>query len=239
MRCSPLNRALAAFTVLQASGDILLIPLPSNYGDFAPAFATSWGRLEYPVTTTPRHYLDFALKDVEECGEPKSERALVNALSNAKRALHLQVETIAKGFGFPKPERGYPNFHRYLEYCQKCGVVTPRILKKLNSVRNAVEHEYYIPTESETDDFIDVVELFLAATDKFIYQFPTYLEWLPGRTDNCVQFHITSIQLEPNTGCLMLVPDSDNPDDELHLDPSFDEFFIWLKQLSDAVHNKI
>ncbi|EGQ9837263.1 hypothetical protein [Vibrio cholerae] len=215
-----------------------MIPLPSNYSDFDPNFSTSWTKLEYPVKTTPRHYLDFALKDFEECKKVKSDRALVNALSNAKRSLHLQVETIAKGFGFANLERGYPNFHCYLNYCEKCGVVTPRILKKLNSVRNAVEHEYYIPTESETEDFIDVVELFLAATDKFIFQFPTYLEWLPGNIDDCVQFDIRSIELEPNTGCLMLVPSPNNPDDELHLDPSSNEFFIWLKQLSDAVHNK-
>ncbi|MEC4728980.1 hypothetical protein HWQ46_26055 [Shewanella sp. D64] len=213
-----------------------MIPLPSNYSDFDPAFSTSWEKLEYPVATTPRHYLDFAIQDMEESGEIKSERSLVNTLSNAKRALHLQVETIAKGFGFPTPERGYPNFHRYLEYCQKCGVVTPKILKRLNTVRNKVEHKYYIPTESEAKDFIDIVDLFLAATDKFIYQFPTYLEWLPVNTDDSVIFEITSIQLKPNTGCLMLVPEVDLPDDELHLDPSFEEFFIWLKVLCNAVH---
>ncbi len=213
-----------------------MIPLPSNFDDFDPDFSTGWDKVSYPVETTPRLYLDFAIEDLES-GEPKkTSRVFVNALSNAKRALHLQVETIAKAFGFTSSKKGFPNFHDYLSFCQKCGIVTPRILKKLNTVRNAVEHEYYIPSESETEDFIDVVELFLAATDKFIYQFPIYLEWLPASTDEKFQFEIRHIQLCPNTGCLILTPSYNNSDNGLELTPCMDEFFIWLKVLCDAVH---
>ncbi|OCH38433.1 hypothetical protein [Vibrio cyclitrophicus] len=215
-----------------------MLPVPENYGTIDPAFSTSWSKLEYPVKTTPRHYLDYAIQDFEQDQKHKSERALVNSLSNAKRALHLQVETIAKGFGFPAPARGFANFPQYLDYCEKCGVVTPRILRKLNSVRNAVEHDYYIPTQTEAEDFIDVVELFLAATDKFIYQFPTYLEWLPIEQNNEAKFEIDSIQLEPNSGVIMLVPSKDYPDDGHHIDSSMKEFFIWLKVLSNAVHRQ-
>jgi hypothetical protein len=213
-----------------------LIPLPSNYDDFDPYFSTGWDKISYPVDTTPRRYLDFAIEDLEAGNTPKQSRILVNRLSNAKRALHLQVETIAKAFGFPPKKKGFPNFHDYLSFCQKCGIVTPRILKKLNTVRNAVEHEYYIPTESETEDFIDVVELFLAATDKFIYQFPTSMEWLPGTTDDSVQFEIDTVQLLPNTGSLLLSPLLSKSDEALELDPSMDEFFIWLKVLCSGVH---
>ncbi|WDD97442.1 hypothetical protein [Thalassomonas actiniarum] len=213
-----------------------MIPLPSNYGDLDPHFATSWDKISYPVETTPRRYLEFAIEDLEIGHSLKTSRILVNALSNAKRSLHLQVETIAKAFGFTSNKKGFPNFHQYLGFCQKCGIVTPRILKKLNTVRNAVEHEYYIPSESETEDFIDVVELFLAATDKFIYQFPTMMEWLPGVTDDTVQFEIDTIKLLPNTGRLLLTTYLEKPDEELELDPSMDEFFIWLKVLCRGVH---
>lgn len=213
-----------------------MIPLPSHYDNFDPAFSTSWDKISYPVETTPHLYLDFSIEDLESCLDPTNSRIRVNALSNAKRAMHLQVETIAKAFGYTHKKKGHSNFHTYLEYCQKCGIVTPRILKKLNSVRNAVEHEYYIPTESETKDFIDVTELFLAATDRFINQFPIELEWLPGIADNSVKFDIDYVNLKPNTGQLILVCMNAGEDESLELDPSMDEFFIWLKVLCDGVH---
>ncbi|MER2498864.1 hypothetical protein ABS858_22540 [Vibrio neptunius] len=176
------------------------------------------------------------LKTSSSSSEENQSRTLVNALSNAKRALHLQVETIAKSLGFVQQKRGFPNFHAYLGFCEKCGVVTPRILKKLNTVRNAVEHEYYIPTESETEDFIDVVELFLAATDKFIYQFPVDLEWLPGKVDESIKFDIRYVKLKPNSGTLTLISYEKGKDESLELDPSMDEYFVWLKVLCDGVH---
>ncbi len=213
-----------------------MIPLPSNYDDFDPHFSSGWDKVSYPVETTPWVYLDFAIEDFESSSEEKQSRTLVNALSNAKRALHLQVETIAKSLGFVQQKRGFPNFHAYLGFCEKCGVVTPRILKKLNTVRNAVEHEYYIPTESETEDFIDVVELFLAATDKFIYQFPVDLEWLPGKVDESIKFDIRYVKLKPNSGTLTLISYEKGKDESLELDPSMDEYFVWLKVLCDGVH---
>lgn len=213
-----------------------MIPLPSHYDDFDPHFSSGWDEISYPVATTPRVYLDFAIEDFESSSEPKQSRTLVNALSNAKRALHLQVETIAKSFGFVNNTRGFANFHAYLGFCERCGVITPRILKKLNTVRNAVEHEYYIPTKSETEDFIDVVELFLAATDKFIYQFPIEIEWLPGKVDDSVQFDVGYIKLKPNSGSLLLISYVKGNDQSLELDPSMDEYFSWLKVLCDGVH---
>lgn len=213
-----------------------MIPLPSHYDDFDPDFSTSWDEISYPVKTTPRVYLDFAIKDFESCISPKHNRILVNSLSNAKRALHLQVETIAKAFGFSKPKRGFPNFHSYLGFCERCGVVTPRILKKLNTVRNAVEHDYYIPSETETEDFIDVVELFLAATDRFIYQFPLEIEWLPRKVNESIHFTFDYITLKPNTGLLRLVSYSDELNESLEINPTMDEYFVWLKVLCDGVH---
>ncbi|RDX38129.1 hypothetical protein DZA51_01695, partial [Vibrio campbellii] len=187
--------------------------------------------------TTPRVYLDFAIEDFESPNGHKQSRALVNALSNAKRALHLQVETIAKSLGFVQQKRGFPNFHDYLGFCERCGVVTPRILKKLNTVRNAVEHEYYIPTESETEDFIDVVELFLAATDKFIFRFPMEIEWLPGTVDDSVKFNVDYVNLTPNSGTLTLVSYREGDNETLELNPSMNEYFVWLKVLCEGVHN--
>lgn len=221
--------------------------LPSDYDDFDPYHSTSWDKIEYQVDTSPRLYLDFAIKDLEL---EKSGRTLVNSLSNAKRALHLQVETLAKAFGFDLiNSKKWPNFHDYLAYCEKCGVVTPRILKKLNKVRNAVEHEYYIPDDSETEDFVDVVELFLAATDRFIYQFPLEFEFLPGKKNKQNAPDIQSVEIKPYSGELFLTIypkerfDKEKEDwetytlrESIKLSPKDETFFIWLAMLVEKVH---
>ena len=122
--------------------------LPEQYSDFdTPYKNTEW--VNYESDRTALDYFEFALKDIES-GD--GERFKINAFSNAKRALHLQVETLANIFGFKNGNnKRNPNFHHYLEYCNKCGVITPRILKKLNKIRNAVEHDYYSPTKDEVD----------------------------------------------------------------------------------------
>lgn len=180
-----------------------VIPKPTNYTDFDPEHAASFCELEYQVSTSAKVYFSFAVRDLES---DESDRALVNALSNAKRALHLQVETLANAFGFQTYfSKKRPNFHDYLDFCKEVGVVAPKILKRVNAVRNAVEHDYYIPKLSEVEDFIDVVELFLVATDRFFIQFPTEFEFLP-RTKLIHDLpEIRSVEMLPYSGEIYLL----------------------------------
>ena len=129
--------------------------------------------LEFAEATSPSSpqlYLDFATSDLSD---PDSTRNRVNALSNAKRALHFRIDLLADALGFDdSPFKKKNNFPEKLEFCGKCGVVAPRILGKVNRVRNALEHEYYLPARDETENFVDVTELFLAATDYLFSSFP-------------------------------------------------------------------
>tara|TARA_R110001583_G_scaffold18574_1_gene73774 strand:+ start:557 stop:1192 length:636 start_codon:yes stop_codon:yes gene_type:complete len=205
-------------------------PLPEQYSDFdTPYKNTEW--VNYESDRTALDYFDFALKDFES-GD--GERFKINAFSNAKRALHLQVETLANAFGFKKAfNNKTPNFHDYLKYCNKCGVITPRILKKLNKIRNAVEHDYYSPTKDEVENIIDVVELFLAATERYIFQFPVELEFLPFKFENDNLPRINAIKISANSGVLTLSLDNGGG---LSVDSKEDNFFIWLKHLNFAMY---
>ena len=122
----------------------------------------------------PEMYLRFAHADLRR----SFRRNRVNALSNAKRALHLQLELLANAIGInslPRKKRsGFPNL---IEFVSKCGLVTPTIIKKVNTVRNTMEHDYYIPTEDEVLDLIGVTELFLAATSHLMNRFPNELHF--------------------------------------------------------------
>jgi hypothetical protein len=164
------------------------------------AGAGSTSPLTLPKGIGPQMYFEFAVADLQN---EKSQRSCVNALSNAKRALHLQVDIIAQAFGIETAIPGKRlSFTQKLEFCTRCGVVGPHILQKLNRVRNAMEHEYYIPSREEVEDLVDVAELFLAATDRFIDHFPCYIELSSKKDEELAGVTSKDIQLtlEPGTG---------------------------------------
>ena len=129
------------------------------------------GRLSFDTEIHPFKYLQFAREDLDD-GD--NMRHLINAISNAKRALHLQVETIANGFGM-KVLRKRSNFPKKLAFLKDLGIVTPSIIYKINQIRNKVEHDYATPSLEETKDFVDIVELFLQSTAVAINTFPDYV----------------------------------------------------------------
>jgi hypothetical protein len=122
--------------------------------------------LKYDSEYSPFDYLEFAQQDIETDSEPRN---IINAVGNAKRALHLQVDTICIGYGYKSKSRDFPP---KLDFLQDIGIVAPRILKRVNKIRNRIEHDYSSPTIDEANDFIDIVELFLYATLNFVRFFP-------------------------------------------------------------------
>jgi len=128
--------------------------------------------VEAPIKTTfeikSHDFLEFAEKDLES--EYKHQH--INALSNAKRSLDCQVETLLIGFGMYKLcKKMNWNFPQKIEILNELGILSPRILSKINKTRNLMEHEFVNPNSEQVEDFIDVVSLFLAATDNYVYTF--------------------------------------------------------------------
>jgi len=119
-------------------------------------------------------YLGFAVEDLKA---GKGPRNVINAASNAKRALHLRAELLSEAFGIHiKYPKNIIPFPRRLDFLRECGVVGGSVLNKLNKMRNEMEHEYSEPTADETQDFIDIVELFIAATARIVSSFPSSAE---------------------------------------------------------------
>jgi len=160
--------------------------------------------VKFDSESNPESYYKYAIKDLEESTD---ERSRINSLSNAKRALHFQVELLADAFGFKRRiKSNRSSFPQLLEFCSKCGIIAPRILKKLNHIRNLVEHEYLVPSIEEVEDFIDVVQLFLSSTDRFLRKFPTSLELVSEDYDLPDDTHRLRLllRLEPSTGIIKI-----------------------------------
>ena len=123
---------------------------------------------------TPQTYLEYAIQDTED---DHGNRSYVNAFANAKRAIHFQTDVISEAFGIKNlPKKDRNNFQKKMDFCGQCGIVGKRILNKYNKIRNQVEHDYYLPQEDEVENIIDIAQLFLAATARFITMFPSDLE---------------------------------------------------------------
>jgi len=109
-------------------------------------------------TVKPIEYLNFARRDIVD----GDTRALVNALTNIKRAIDCQLDVLLEMYGLlklsMKKKWGFPE---KIEVIRKTGVVAPNILKLINSRRIQLEHYHKKPIKDEVTEFLDIAELFI------------------------------------------------------------------------------
>lgn len=130
-------------------------------------------QISYPQPGVwPDTYLDYAKDDFSDFARLKSPRCLINSVSNAKRALHYQVDGLANALGWSEV-KGKRDFPTKLEFLGRCGILSPLIIKRINKLRNTVEHDYYVPTEDEALEYLEIVELYLGATRTASVYFPS------------------------------------------------------------------
>jgi hypothetical protein len=108
----------------------------------------------------PRDFLDFAVDDSTDLNK---ERSLVNCLGNCKRAIDSQVDCLIGRLGmFPLAKRQGWNIPTKLEFISKSGLVAPRILRKVNTLRNRLEHDHAVPSKEQVEDALDIATLFVS-----------------------------------------------------------------------------
>lgn len=157
--------------------------------------------VEFPWKLTGEDFLDFAVRDLDTSED--DPRNVVNALSNAKRALHCQVDSVLYALGFHAcPSKVPRNFPGKLELIRELGVVTPRVLAKINSARNLMEHEYSLPQAGEVMDFVDIVGLFLAATSRLAYTSPDICDFGYVDLDKQDSYPSAEVKLDAEHGRL-------------------------------------
>jgi hypothetical protein len=127
-------------------------------------------QIEIPFKIDPRSFLRFAESDYRK----EYPHHIVNALSNTKRAIECQMDSLLYAFGlFSKAQKERWSFRKKADSLGYLGILAPGILKNINRKRNLLEHEYYLPEKPEVEDALDVAKMFLEYTDKFLSH-----EWL-------------------------------------------------------------
>ncbi|MBD8791011.1 hypothetical protein IFR09_11550 [Pseudomonas syringae] len=137
--------------------------------DVDPDMTTfTWSVYHCRKDPSAEDYLEYARLDLADGTEPRN---LINALANAKRALHMRMEDLCLGFGCVSLNR-VKNFHSLSEYILKCGLPSPSVLEKFNKLRNVTEHSYEVPSLEMVEIYTGVAYLFLSATDRWSLRHP-------------------------------------------------------------------
>lgn len=186
-----------------------------------------WSRIRPEYDILPSDYLDFAYADLQEEGL----RGHINALSNAKKAMHLQTEILANEFGYTKLKRK-SNFPSMLEFLSSCGAITAPVLKEINSVRNKVEHDYILPEKDQISLFVDIVKLYLGATEHLLRRFPSSIIFPDTPTEKNPHvkglFYVGLIRGE---GKIILKYGLSEEYIDRSINVSEPEYFTWVKYL--------
>jgi len=124
--------------------------------------------LDYSFDIDSNEFLRFAEIDLAE----GTTRGLINALSNAKRAIDCQVDKVLGCFGLLSRR----NFPQKMDLLRSMGIVAPRIVNKVVKARNYLEHEFKIPEQEQVEDAIDIANLFITSLDRALHFFPEHYD---------------------------------------------------------------
>ncbi len=116
-----------------------------------------------PNGPDPREYVEFARDAVRRGGAS----ACIDALSHAKRAIHLAVQSFLQLHCLTRVANKL-NFPRQLELIDEIEAFPTRLMAILNRRRNEAEHEYSSVPEKEAREYVEMAELFVTMCYRYI-----------------------------------------------------------------------
>ncbi|MGC9385259.1 MAG: hypothetical protein ACP5D6_11725 [Kosmotogaceae bacterium] len=138
-------------------------------------------------------FLTYAKSDLVD----NDEKGLINALSNAKRAISNRIDEIIMLSLLRKISlKQRWNIPTKMDKLGAIGIFVPGILqRKITSKRNLLEHEYIKPKDSQdVVDIIEIAKLFLASTERYIEL--GRLGAIDPLDGSCILFNIFSGNIE-------------------------------------------
>jgi len=119
---------------------------------------------------------------------------LVNALGNARRCLARRVDTLLYAFGLRKATSRVI-FPVKLDLLQDLRIIPRGMLRLYDLVRDALEYDRLAPTREMARRAIDLCEVFLPATERYLAQTPACVRVVLSADDRDALF-----VLDPDTG---------------------------------------
>ena len=119
--------------------------------------------LSYKMDILPAEFLYMAENAL--AADPPS---YVDAVSNAQRAVRSQIKYAIGALGFDGRKL---KIKEQLQLLEQVGLLAPRILRKISTPRNLMEHQYRKPSAEEAEDAVDLAALFVEATGRVMNLF--------------------------------------------------------------------
>lgn len=123
-------------------------------------------RLEFPdFELFPFDYLEYAEAEIVESDGNDNKR--INCISHLKRAIECELDSFMYAMGlnnFIRPG----NFPTKMEWLGKMGIFSPRSLRRLNMIRNEMEHSYSIPKVQDLELYFDLASTFVHTLEGFL-----------------------------------------------------------------------
>ncbi|MFT5661785.1 MAG: hypothetical protein ACI9TV_002432 [Sulfurimonas sp.] len=125
-----------------------------------------------PYDLMPHDYLSFVDKD--NIYDTKS--SIINTVGHLKRALECQLDVLLFVLGLDTNRSYSHNIPKKLDFLDNLGLLTQESFKKLNTIRNNIEHKYYLPDKEELDTFYDLTFSLINSIEWFILSFSYFQE---------------------------------------------------------------
>lgn len=134
----------------------------------------SFEEFKLPFEIVAQQFLEFAEQDLLK----SDDHSVINALSNIKRGIDCRVDSLLVLFSvYEKSKKERWGFPAKVSFLKEVGLLAPRVLERINTKRNKLEHEYKILTQEEAEDALDVAKLFIESTNPFLNKTVEALEW--------------------------------------------------------------
>jgi hypothetical protein len=107
-----------------------------------------------PKGIEPREYIQYAKADLMS----KDTRGAINAIGNAKRAVHLLIDSLLEisGLALNFSNKKFP---KKLDIIEKSEFFPTILINALNQERNIIEHEYQRTSFEDAQKFVAVAEM--------------------------------------------------------------------------------
>ncbi len=126
--------------------------------------ASGGTQIDFTYGISPYEFLSQASSDLHAGGRS----ALLNSLTNSRRAILCQIDRVLRALGFDASEMSTKAKTELLKFL---GLPTPAILRKVGDLRNDLEHRYKSPPLDRVEDAYDIAMLFIEAIDRYMDTF--------------------------------------------------------------------
>lgn len=118
---------------------------------------------------TPREYLKYANDEIR--GSKDAVRNKINTVNHLKKAIESQIDTFFVSIGLKHILKKNLGLVAKSEFLVDIDLISSYSLRKINEIRNKVEHDYEVPKIEDIELYLEVITMSVKTIDSNIRKF--------------------------------------------------------------------